>query len=120
MGYLNYEIGGEKRGLKYDIGTLKCFQDLYGIDPFEFRIESNQFGELFPFALKIFHAGLVRNAVIKKEAFTLSVEQVEELASELDIPTLTDIVNEWNGIMTRKIPSANGEVSKDTQPVNLQ
>lgn len=120
MGYLQIEIGGEKRGLKFDIGTLKCFQDLFGIDPFEFKIDSSQFHELFPFALKIFHAGLARNAAIKKEALNLSAEQVEELACEMDIPLLTDIVTEWNSIMVRKVPSANGEVSADTQPIILQ
>jgi hypothetical protein len=120
MGYLNIEISGEKRGLKFDIGTLKCFQKLYDIDPFEYRTESTKFEVLFPFVLKIFHAALYRNAMIKKEPFDYSSEQVEELAEELDIPTLEVIANNWNDILRHKTPSANGEVGKDTQAVILQ
>lgn len=120
MGYLNIEIGGEKRGLKFDIGTLKTLQDLYDIDPFTFKAEANGIGELLPYATKIVHAGLVRNAVIKKEAVAINAEMVDVWVSELDIPTLTDIVTAYNEIFTRKVPSANGEVGTDTQAVILQ
>jgi hypothetical protein len=120
MGYLKIEIGGEKRGLKFDIGTLKTIQDLYEIDPFTLRAETNTLRELLPYATKIVHAGLKRNAVIKKQATDFTPEQLDEWVSELDIPTLTDIVTAYNEIYTRKIPSANGEVGSDTQPVILQ
>lgn len=120
MGYLQFEIGGQKRGLKFDIGTLKCLQDLYNVDPFAFKSESNSMTELLPYATKILHAGLVRNCNIKKEAADFKVEEVDEWVAELDLPTLTDIANAYNLIFTRKTPSANGEVGKDTQPAILQ
>src|SRR5688572_8042388 len=98
MGYLNIEIGGEKRGLKFDIGTLKCLQDLYNIDPFTFKAETNGLAELLPYATKIVHAGLTRNAAIKKSGEAFTAEQADEWVSDLDIPTLTDIVTAYNEI----------------------
>jgi hypothetical protein len=120
MAYLQYEIGGQKRGLKFDIGTLKCLEKLYNVDPFNFKAESNSMADLLPYATKIVHAGLVRNCEAKKEAVDFPFEQVDEWISEMDLPTLTDIANAYNEIFARKVPSANGEVGKDTQAVNLQ
>jgi hypothetical protein len=120
MGYLQIELGSVKRGLKFDIGTLKCLQDLYSVDPFNFQTESTSMSDLLPYATKIVHAGLVRNSNIKKEAVDITIDQIDEWVSELDLPTLTDIVTAYNEVFTRKVPSANGEVGKDTQPVILQ
>jgi hypothetical protein len=117
MSYLQIEIGGEKRGLKFDIGTLKCLEKLYNVDPFNFRTESNSMADLLPYATKITHAGLKRNSDIKKDGAIFSAEQVDEWVAEMDLPTLTDIANAYNEIFARKNPSANGEVGKDTQPV---
>jgi hypothetical protein len=117
MSYLQIEIGGEKRGLKFDIGTLKCLEKLYDVDPFNFKTESNSMADLLPYATKIVHAGLVRNSVVKKEAVEFTAEQIDEWVSEMDLPTLTDIANAYNEIFARKTPSANGEVGKDTQSV---
>jgi hypothetical protein len=115
MNYLQLELGGQKRGLKFDIGTLKVLRDQFDIDPFTFRTESNSLTELLPYATKIIYSAALRNLRVKKEPEDITYEQFESWVDELDIPTISLAVSCYNGIFVTKSPSANGEVGKDTQ-----
>lgn len=110
------ELGGKVRGLKFNIGTLKCLGEITGQDPLKFKAESDNFSDLLPYTIKIIHAALLANCMSKKETPDFTAEEVEEWATELSGFDLTEIISCYNGIFTPPKPSANGEVSKDTQP----
>jgi len=116
--YLSLELGGKPRGLKFNVGTLRCIKDIVGIDPFDFKIQSESFADIMPYAEKIFHAALLSNSLSKKEAADYTTEDVTDWFNELDMPTITDIINRYNSIFSAST-SANGEVGKDTQFVNV-
>lgn len=117
--YLSLELGGKARGLKFNIGTLRCLKDVAGIDPINFKAESDTLSDLLPYAEKIMHAALLSNCLSKKEAPDFTADDITEWFNELDLPTITDIINRYNGIFTTGKPSVNGEVGKDTQLVNV-
>jgi hypothetical protein len=110
-------LGGVSRGLKFNIGTLKCLKDVTGVDPTDFKAESSNFSDLLPYAEKILHAALLSNCLSKKEPPDFTAEDITTWMNELDVPTLTMVINLYNGIFAIQTPSANGEVGKDTQPV---
>lgn len=117
--YLSLELGGKTRGLKFNIGTLKCLKDVAGIDPLDFKAESDKLSDLLPYAEKILHAALLSNCLSKKEDPDFSAADVAEWMDELDIPTVTDIITRYNSIFATPKSAANGEVGKDTQLVNV-
>lgn len=112
--YLSLELGGIQRGLKFNIGTLRCLKDVTGIDPLDFKAESDKISDLLPYAEKLMHAALLSNCLSKKEQATFTVEDVTIWFNDLDIATITDIINHYNNIFSAS-PSANGEVGADTQ-----
>jgi hypothetical protein len=114
--YLSLELGGISRGLKFNVGTLKCLKDVTGLDPTEFKAESTQFSDIIPYAEKILHAALLSNCLSKREPADFTAEDVSYWINDLDVPTITMVINMYNGIFTVPTPSANGEVGKDTQP----
>jgi hypothetical protein len=115
--YLSLELGGKARGLKFNIGTLRCIKDVAGIDPLSFKAESEKLDDLLVYAEKIMHAALLSNCLSKKEPVDFKAEDVATWFNDLDMPTITEIINLYNGIFSTGQPSANGEVGKDTQPV---
>lgn len=117
--YLSLELGGKTRGLKFNIGTLKCLKDVAGVDPLDFKAESDKLSDLLPYAEKILHAALLSNCLSKKEDPDFTTEDVTEWVNELDIPTVTDIIGRYNGIFSTPKSQANGEVGADTQFINV-
>jgi hypothetical protein len=117
--YLSLELGGEARGLKFNIGTLRCLKDVAGVDPIDFKAESDKLSDLLPYAEKIFHAALLSNCLSKKEAPDFTEEDIIAWFNDFDLPTITEIINRYNSIFTSEKPSVNGEVGKDTQIVNV-
>jgi len=116
--YLSLELGGKARGLKFNIGTLRCIKDVAGVDPLDFKAESELFTDILPYAEKIFHAALLSNCLSKKEPADFTADDVTAWFNDLDMPTITDIINRYNSIFSAS-PSANGEVGKDTQLVDV-
>lgn len=115
--YLSLELGGKARGLKFNIGTLRCLKDVAGVDPLDFKAESDKFSDLLPYAEKILHAALLSNCLSKKEHADFTDADVSEWMNELDVPTITEIITLYNGIFSTPKLSANREVGKDTQSV---
>lgn len=119
MGFKNYmslEIGGKVRGLKFNVGTLKCLGDVTCKDPLQYKSEGESFTEILPYAINITHAALLSNCLSKKEQPDFTAAEVEEWVNDLSGFDLTEIINHYNAIFAPPKPSANGEVSKDTQP----
>jgi hypothetical protein len=115
--YISLQLGGTSRGLKFNIGTLRCIKDVASIDPLSFKAESENLNDLLVYAEKIMHAALLSNCLSKKEPADFTAEDVAFWFNDLDMPTITEIINAYNGIFSTGQPSANGEVGKDTQPV---
>lgn len=113
---MSLELGDKTRGLKFNIGTLKCLEEVAGIDPLEFKAESDKLSDLLPYGEKILHAALLSNCLSKKEAADFTAEDVAQWLNELDIPTVTEIITLYNGIFRTPTQATNGEVGKDTQP----
>jgi hypothetical protein len=119
MGFKNYismEIGGKVRGLKFNVGTLKCLADITGTDPLKYKSESDNFTDILPYATKIVHAALLSNCLSKKEAPDFSGEDIELWINDLTGFELTEAINYFNWMFLPPKSTANGEVSKDTQP----
>lgn len=114
--YMSLEIGGKVRGLKFNVGLLKCLEGIIGGDPLQYKTEGSSFSEILPFAINITHAALLSNCLSKKEAPDFTAEDVEQWVNDLSGYDLTEIINQYNGIFSQPKPSANGEVGKDTQP----
>jgi hypothetical protein len=112
--YISLELGGVPRGLKFNIGTLRCLKDVTGIDPLDFKAESEKISDLLPYAESLMHAALLSNCLSKKLPADFTAEDVTVWFNDLDIATITDIINRYNNIFSAS-PSANGEVGKDTQ-----
>lgn len=117
--YLSLELGGKARGLKFNVGTLRCLKDVAGVDPLDFKAESDKLSDLLPYAEKILYAALLSNCLSKKEAPDFSAEDVTDWLNELDISTITEVITQYNAIFQAKKHSVNGEVGKDTQLVNV-
>lgn len=121
--YISLELGGQKRGLKYDIGTMRFMNDVYDVDPFTLKSDGTDYKSIHPHVVKIIHVGLLRNAQIKKEPVDFKesdvIEWIDQLESywELHQPLLA-----WNRLVTPKAestePSANGEAG--TEQVTFQ
>jgi len=113
---MTLELGGSVRGLKFNVGTLKCLRDITGIDPFEYNAEGTDFATLLPYATNITYAALLSTCLSKKVDADFTATDVEAWVDELTVGELTDIVNHYNEIFVSTKASANGEVGKDTQP----
>lgn len=113
------ELGGKQRGLKFNIGTLKFLRDVTGIDPMEYKAESNNFDVLLPYATNILHAALLSNCLSKKDDPDFTAEDVKQWVDELTVSDLTAVILKYNEIFLSPKTQANGEVGADTQPVNV-
>jgi hypothetical protein len=113
--YMQMELGGTVRGLKFNIGTLKYLKEITGVDPVDYRAESNKMEDLIPFATRILHAALLSNLLSKKEDPDFTAEDVDAWVTDLTVADLTEVIHRYNEIFGVQKPSANGEVGADTQ-----
>jgi hypothetical protein len=113
--YMSLELGGKVRGLKFNVRTLDCFQELFGIDPLTFKAESESYKDIRPYAEKIFHAALLSNCLSKKEQPDFVAEDVAEWMKDLSGYEITTVCTTWNGMWLTPNTAVNGEVGKDTQ-----
>lgn len=116
---MTLELGGVARGMKFNIGTLKCLGDITGIDPLSYKAESSNFSDLLPYAIRITHAALLSNCLSKKVDPDFTAADVEEWVNDLSVIELTEIVNHYNAIFASPKAQANGEVGADTQTTNV-
>lgn len=116
--YLQLELGGKPRGLKFNLGTLNYIQELTGTDPFEFKATGSAYSDLLPMATTIVHAALLSNCLSKQEAPDFTENDVRAWMNDIEgVGTLADIINRYNNILNPPKSQANGEVSADTQTI---
>ena len=123
MSYIQIEIGGKLRGLKFTQGTNILLQDkLVALD----LLERKAFGTQY-----IIWAGLKTNAVIKDEALTKTVEVdgklIEEAVTFEDIcdwvpdisdPKIIEVINLYSEVNNYLLeqPEASADDEKKNQP----
>jgi hypothetical protein len=79
--YIQATLGGQKMGLKFNLGTLKHIGDITGADPLGFSVRSEFFVQDLTV---IVYAGLLSNAQSKKEEPGFTKEDVEGWVSEIE------------------------------------
>lgn len=87
MSYIAIDLGGEKRGLKFNMGTLRRIQELTKGDPLKFLQETDEITGLH----LIVYAALLSNMVCKGEQPNLSREQVTAWLDDLSMPEFQDV-----------------------------
>lgn len=126
MSYIQIEIGGKLRGLKFTQGTTILLQNSPVIEMSE--SERMAFGTQY-----IIWAGLKTNCAIKGERFTKTVDAAEvaatiedvfEWCESLDVKIKEDVINIWVEVNAFKAelpeqPPLSDEEKKNTQPVNI-
>lgn len=113
MSYIQIEIGGEKRGLKFNTAAHNVFIK-----------EFNKYKDFYEAASRyaIVWAGLVGNAIAKHEDFTLEWEQVTEWADKLDEQVVIDVIKVYQSTQEYKklIPEEKEEDKKKSQSKNTK
>lgn len=119
--YITLELGGQERGLNFNVNTLEFMQTELGIDPLAYKAESTAWKDLLPYVVNIVYVALLSNYKSKKIDADFTLEQVREWVGELSGAELSKVATMWNG-QFNDIPqekSANGEVGNST-PVTFQ
>lgn len=119
MNYLQIELGGEKRGLKFNMMTCEILQEQTGKDPLAELgvIKDGNFKNLKETVFEIFYAALLSNCRSKKTEPDFTKEQAGEWFNDLHPLYLYKIIQAFNSPSTEQ--SANGEVG-DSKPVTFQ
>jgi hypothetical protein len=87
-----FELGGEHRQLRFNVGALKTIRDLTKKDVFENRDEADQYDQL---AIIVF-AGLKADHVFRKEQMLQTLENVVSWVDELSMQEGIDILAAFN------------------------
>lgn len=119
MNYLQIELGGQKRGLKFNMMTCEILQEQTGKDPLAELgvIKDGNFKNLKETVFEIFYAALLSNCRSKKVEPDFTKEQAGEWFNDLHPLYLYKIIQAFNSPQTEQ--SANGEVG-DSKPVTFQ
>lgn len=120
MNYLQIELGGVKRGLKFNMLTCEILQEITGKDPLSELgvIKDNNFKDLKETVFGIFYAALLSNCRSKKVEPDFTKDQAQEWFDDLHPVYLYKIIGAFNTPQTEQ--SANGEVGKEEKPVTFQ
>ncbi len=87
MSYIQIEIGGKLRGLKFNQGALITFRE---------SVDLNNYAASASYA--IVYAGLIGNSIVKREEFVnedqtpITFEQVTEWVDKLDDDVLVSVI----------------------------
>lgn len=116
--YIQLEVGGKLRGLKFNMATLEYIEEITGQDPLTFKAASSSFKDVREYAQTLLHAGLLSNCDSKGETPDFTADDVKKWFRELDDDDVKLII--YRG-KEPKEEVATREVSKDTQQVaNLE
>lgn len=114
--YMSLEIGGKVRGLNFNWGTVKCLDEIIDVDALSYKPKSDSIKDVDEYVKNITHAALLSNCLSKKEAPSFTSEDVAIWINDLSGFEIEQIMEHYHSMFKPPKPSANGEVSKDTQP----
>lgn len=110
--YLQLELGGKKRGLKFNMNTLDKIEQLTGEDPTQFLPATKSYSDAKKYAIILIHAALLSNCDSKKEEPDFTESDVTEWYKELTFSEVTEVINVFKGK-----EAGSGEADGDTQTV---
>ena len=93
--YHTLELGGQRRGLKFNFGTLRFIGELTGNDPLLLAQASTP-KEIFNQARIIVQAGMMSNYLSLKKEVDFTGEEVADWLSELPINTVMEVVTAFS------------------------
>lgn len=115
--YLQIELGGKKRGLKFNMGLLYFLGEMIKSDPLVMDMSSNSYTSTFSNLKNIVTAGLMANEAVKttgkKEEFT--PEEVHEWVLAMSSQDSFTVIDMFTKIYERPKDVASPEGSKDTR-----
>jgi hypothetical protein len=116
LNYIQVELGGEKRGLKYGLGALKHIKNLTSADPFALTAKgaSDNIEDQIEFAAIVFYAGLLSNCDSKKQEPDFTIEDVTRWVEEMPTGLIKHVV-EFFGDAYKTDSPASLEGSADTR-----
>lgn len=113
--YIQVELGGKMRGLKFNLGTLKHIGEITGEDPFAFSVNIKEYAQFMKDLGIIIYAGLLSNAQSKKIEPDFNFEEANRWALELEnIQDALTIVSGYHSAF--QVTPISREGDKDTQP----
>ena len=108
--YISLEIGGRKRGLKFDIGAKEIALEISN------QIEATS--HVQPVSMMIY-SGLMANCEIKGEEPDFTLDDVKKWVRRMDQETYNEVAAAWHKAFDIPLPanlqSASGEGGKNTQ-----
>lgn len=114
MKYMQLELGGEKRGLKFNVGTLKRLNENFDIDPLHWQIKESTLQEVLPYVEKITFAALINNCIANGHQPNFTFEMVQRWVEDLDPEQIAEIATIYNSMLTGK-QKASTEGGENTQ-----
>lgn len=96
------EIGGAQRTLRFNIRTMNCLQEITGIDPLQFKAESDTWSEILPYATKIIHAALLAECMCNKQEPDFTADDVQNWINDLNGADLLDVITRYNAMFTKQ------------------
>lgn len=115
--YTTIELGGQERGLKFNMGTLKHLGEITRSDALTFQIQGNDLPSIYKHTQSIIHAALLSNCDSKKESPDFTAIDIEQWVNELDFSEAIRILNAFSTAYTIEVPA--GEVSKNGTPFHV-
>jgi hypothetical protein len=82
--YIQVELGGKLRGLKFNMGTLRILGELTETDPLKLTTDASEVKTLYGYLKNIVYASLQSNCLNKKEVVDFSEQDVQSWVDELE------------------------------------
>lgn len=120
MNYLSFELGGEKRGLKFNMTTLEIVEEHFQKEPLNLflGLSFSNLKEIKEPAFMAFYAALIANCRAKKVDPDFTENQARQwFDNDLHPADFIKVVNAYNGPTNEQ--SANGEVGNE-KPITFQ
>jgi hypothetical protein len=118
--YLQVQLGGEKRGLKFNLGTLRHIGAITGQDPFAFAINIKEYSNFIEDLGTIIYAGLLSNCDSKKVAPDFSQEDARRWADELDnMSEALSIIAAFHNAFKVEVVSQEGNADTQLAATNV-
>ena len=115
--YLQIELGGKKRGLKFNMGLLYFLGEIIKSDPLAMDMTSNSYTSTFSNLKNIVLAGLRANEAVKsngkKEEYT--TEQIQEWILAMSSEDSFTVIDMFTKVYERPKDVASTEGGKDTR-----
>jgi hypothetical protein len=110
--YINLDLGGEKRGIKFSMGTLEHLESITGEDPYKFAIRTDNVKDFLRDATIVIYAGLLSNSDAKREEPQYTKEDVSTWVRDLGFSEIMSILQVYQKAYSS---TASQEGGTDTQ-----